>query len=360
MAKDLYEILGLTRETFNDKDCKKNYKKLSLKYHPDKFVGKSEEEQKEATEKFKEITHAYDVLSDPEKRRNYDMFGDENASGDVGGFNPFSGGGFNPFGDVFNGFNPFGRANQRQSQRLQPGEDVQMNIPVTIEDLFNGLSKTVKYKIKVRCVSCHGKGGSGQKTCPKCNGAGYIVTQHKSGMGWTQIQQTTCPHCGGSGFIVENKCSRCGGSGFEDKEVTLDISFDPGIANGQPNIYYGKGYEAKDHRAENGNFIAVAKYKIDEDKYIIDGLNVLEHVYIPYYDALLGCNYTVNIPNGKVKSVKIKPCTTDSTVLKFSKEGIKDKVGHQGDYFICIHYEIPETLSSIEKAHLEEIKRANS
>ena len=98
MAKDLYEILGLTKETFNDKQCKKNYKKLSLKYHPDKFIGKSKEEQKEATEKFKEINHAYEVLSDPEKKRNYDMFGDEKASG--GGFNPF-GGGFNPFGDVF-------------------------------------------------------------------------------------------------------------------------------------------------------------------------------------------------------------------------------------------------------------------
>lgn len=358
MNKDLYEILGLTKQTFSEKACKRNYKKLAIKYHPDKQTGKSDQEKKEAEEKFKEIQHAYNVLSDPEKRKNYDMFGDENASAPSGGFGDIFGG----FGDFFGGFghfNPFG-GNRARSQQVRPGGDVQMQIPVTIEDLFNGLKKTVKYKIKVRCISCHGKGGTGQKPCSKCNGTGRVVTQQSSGRGWTQIQESECPQCHGTGMYVENKCTHCSGSGFEEKEITLDIEFPAGIANNTGVVYYGKGYESKDHRGENGNFIAISKYEIDEDKYLVEGLNVMEHVHIPYYDVLLGCSYTVNIPNGKQKSVKIKPCTPDGTLLKLTKEGIKDNVGHQGDYFICVHIKMPENLTTVEKAHLEEIKRAKS
>lgn len=363
MAKDLYEILGLTKNTFTEEACKKKYKKLVLKYHPDKMVNKSEAEQKEAEEKLKEINHAYEVLSDPEKRRNYDMFGEDGPSGMPGGRHSGFG---NPFADLagmfggFGNFDPFGGRRNRggYGKRIQPGDDVQMKIPVTIEDLFNGLKKTVKYTIKVRCISCHGAGGSDKIPCPKCNGTGKIVTQKSFGQGFMQYSETVCTHCNGTGMTVKNKCKHCGGSGFEEKEVTLDIEFPPGIENNTGVVYTGKGYEAKDHRGETGNFIAISKYVIDEDKYMVDGLNVMEHVYIPYYKALLGCSYIVEIPNGTRKSVKIKPCTTDGTIMKLSKEGIKDNVGHRGDYYICIHYKIPESLTTVEKAHLEEIKRS--
>ena len=366
MAKDLYAVLGLNKNTFTEKECKKKYKKLVLKYHPDKQAGKSEEEKQKAAEKFKEVQHAYDILSDPEKRQNYDMFGEaginyDNAPGGRhNNFNPFSG-----FASMFGfdgDFDPFsGRRNRGgYGKRIQPGEDVQMKIPVTIEDLFNGLKKTVKYPTKVRCTSCHGKGGTEQITCPKCNGTGVLVIQQSMGQGWMKTQQTVCPECHGSGMTVKNKCSHCHGTGYETKEVTLDIEFPPGIPNDTDVIYYGKGYESRDYHGENGNFIAISKYDIDEDRYMIDGLNVLEHVHIPYYDVLLGCNITVNIPNGTNKSVKIKPCTIDGTVLKLSNEGIKDKMGHKGDYYICVHLLLPEALSTVEKAHLEEIKRSKS
>lgn len=362
MAKDLYEILGLTKKTFTEKACKKNYKKLVLQYHPDKMVNKSEDEKKEAEEKLKEINHAYEVLSDPEKKRNYDMFGEDGVKGAPGGRH----GGFNPFADLasmfggFSDFDPFsGRRNRGgYGARIQPGGDVQMAIPVTIEDLFNGLKKTVKYPIKVRCMSCHGKGGTEEIPCPHCNGTGKIVTQQSFGPNYTSYSETMCSHCNGTGMTVKNKCKHCGGSGFEKKEVTLDIEFPPGIENGTGVPYPGKGYEAKDYRGENGNFIAIAKYDIDEERYMVDGLNVMEHVYIPYYKCLLGCSYIIEIPNGTRKSVKIKPCTTDGSIMKLKKEGIKDNTGHRGDYYICIHYKIPEELTTVERAHLEEIKRS--
>ena len=359
--KDLYEILGMTKDDFSVKKLKKNYRNLVMKYHPDRQTNKTDEEKKAAEEKFKEISHAYEVLSDEEKRRNYDMFGDENGHAESSfneAYSPF--GNFNPFAD-FDAFNPFGRNRHSARQtRVTPGRDIQMGIPVTIEELFNGTKKTVKYKKQVRCVSCHGKGGSGERTCSNCGGSGRVISQQTSGRGWTQIVETECPNCKGTGVTFEHKCDHCHGSGFEDKEVTLDIEFPPGIGNGQGVAYYGNGSESKDHRGENGKFIAVAKYDIDEDRYMIDGLNVMEHVHVPYYDVLLGCNITVNIPNGTNKSVKIKPCTTDGTVLKLSKEGIKDNMGHRGDYYICVHLLLPEMLSSVEKAHLEEIKRFNN
>lgn len=356
-TKDYYEILGLSKDDFSEDKLKKNYKKLALKYHPDKQIGKSDAEKKEAEEKIKEINQAYEVLSDEEKRRNYDMFGDENAQGgmpgDAGGWGPFSH--FDPFGGF--DFNPFSRHKQgSRKPRIDPGMDIQMSIPVTIEELFNGTKKTVKYKRQIRCATCHGKGGSGEKICPKCQGSGIFISQQTDNRGWTRINQMTCPECHGTGTFVEHKCWACQGTGFDSEEVVLTVEFDPGVMNNEAKIYDAKGSEAKDARGENGRFIAVAKYNIDDDQYVVDGLNVLEHVNIDYYDVLLGCNYTVNIPNGTQKTVKVKPCTKDGTIMKLSNEGIKDKVGHRGDYYICIHYKTPDSLSSKEKEYLQKIK----
>lgn len=354
MEQNLYNILGVNKDNFSEKELKNNYRKLSKKYHPDMQKGKSEKEQKEAEEKFKEISHAYEVLSDPEKKNNYDLYGDENGQNMNNGFNPFGGfGGFNPFGG-FSGFNPFGGFSDFND--VQPGKDIQMRIPITIEDLFNGLKKTVKYTKEVRCINCHGAGGTGQKTCPKCHGTGRFIKRKVTRPGFTQIEESVCPMCNGTGLYVENKCPTCGGSGFTKKECKLDIEFPPGISNNMGVVYKGEGSESKNRKGPNGNFIAVTTYNIDEEKYIVQGLNVIEHVYIPYYDILLGCSYTVNIPNGKQKIVKIKPCSKDSSMIRLSGEGIKTNDGQIGDYYICLHYDIPNTLSVKEQEHLEMIK----
>ena len=352
--KDLYEILGVDRNNFSEKQMQANYRKLAKQYHPDRQAGKSDKEKQEAEEKFKEISHAYEVLNDPEKKQNYDLFGDENQQAGTGGFNPFANG-FNPFADFFN---PFGGGHNRNyyQQVYEPGHNIQMKIPVTIEDLFNGLKKTVKYTKQIRCVNCHGAGGSGQKTCPICHGTGK-VTKREIHNGWQRIEETVCQKCHGTGQIVENKCPTCNGTGFTNKEVTLDIEFPPGIINNTGVLFKGHGAEAKNVKGENGDFIAITSYKIDEKKYEVHDLDVVEHVYIPYYDILLGCNYTVHIPNGKEKTVKIAPCTKDNKLLRLKNEGIKTNTGNQGDYYICIHYDIPESLTDKEKEHIEMIKQ---
>ena len=354
MAKDLYEVLGIDRNNFSEKQLQTNYRKLAKQYHPDRQTGKSDKEKQEAEEKFKEISHAYEVLSDPEKKQNYDMFGDENQSGNSGGFNPFDGG-FNPFADFFN---PFGNNRQHYQQVYEPGHNIQMKIPVTIEDLFNGLKKTVKYKKQVRCINCHGEGGTGKKICPHCKGTGRI-TKREMHNGWQRIEETVCPYCQGTGSYVEHKCPTCNGTGFTEKEVTLDIEFPAGIPDNTGILFKGKGAEAKNVKGENGDFIAITSYKIDSDKYEVNGLDVIEHVYIPYYDLLLGCNYTVHIPNGKEKTVKIAPCTKDNKLLRLKFEGIKSNTGQIGDYYICIHYNIPDSLTNKEKELITKIKETH-
>jgi molecular chaperone DnaJ len=350
MARDLYEVLGIDRDNFSEKELKNRYRKLSKQYHPDMQKGKSEKEQHEAEEKFKEISHAYDVLNDPEKKKNYDMFGDEDNHQGMGGFNPF-GGGFNPFSDFFN---PFG-SSRNNYNNVQPGKNIQMKIPITIEDLFNGLKKTVKYTKQVRCINCHGVGGTGQKPCPKCKGSGRIQKREIHN-GWQRIEETVCPMCQGTGMYVEHKCETCNGTGFTNKTVTLNIEFPPGIPNNTGVVYHGEGSESKSRKGENGDFIAITSYDIDENKYMLNGLNVIEHVYIPYYDLLLGCTYTVHIPNGQEKTIKIAPCTKDNKMLKLTGLGIKSNTRQPGDYYICIHYSIPDQLTNKEQDHLELIK----
>ncbi len=355
--KDLYNILGISKDSFSEKELQKQYRKLAKEYHPDRQAGKSEQEKKNAEEKFKEISHAYEVLSDPEKKRNYDMFGDENGNMSGGGFNPFGDGNpFNPFEDVMN---MFGHRSSGFRSSVMPGRDIQMRIPITIKDLFNGVEKTVKFTKQVRCVNCHGSGGSGQKTCPTCHGAGKIIKHESHGAGWSRIEETICPTCGGTGFTIEHKCPTCNGTGFMTKESKLTIKIPAGVNNNVGIVYKGEGSESKSRNGENGNFIAITEYNIDENKYIIQGLNVIENIEIPYYDLLLGCSYTVNIPNGVKKKIKIDPCPKEGDLIKLSKQGIKVNNYQVGDYYVCIHYKFPDKLTNDEKQCLEKIKVLN-
>lgn len=352
MANNYYDILGVSQNA-SESEIKKAYRQLSKKYHPDMQGGKSDKEKEAAEEKFKEISHAYNVLSDPEKKSNYDNFGDENGQanpfGDFGGFGGF--GGFNPFGD-------FGRS-QRRRNMVEPGRDIQMKIPVTIEDLFNGCVRNVKFKRNVRCASCHGAGGSGQKTCAKCHGTGRFVTRQSFGMGGISIREEECPVCHGTGFTVEKTCDVCGGTGFKKVENKIEVKFPTGIQNGEYIIFNGDGHESKSPKGKNGDFIAIAEYNFDTDHYLVNGLDVIEHVYIPYYELLLGCTYTVDIPSGVSKKIKIASCIKDGTIMALRKEGLRRPDGQVGDYYVCIHYKMPEKISTNERIALESIAADN-
>lgn len=352
--KDFYRILGVNKNA-SEKEISSAFRKLSFKYHPDRWATKSEAEKKEAEEKFKEINYAYQVLSDPEKRQNYDNFGDPDAKGHGGGFD------MGDFSDLFRQFGNmhgfgggFGGFGGGFSEQIEAGQDIQMRIPLTIEEIFNGCTKKVKFNRNVRCPNCHGAGGSGQKTCSHCHGTGQIVTTQRHGMATIQ-NISVCPHCHGTGYTVDKKCPSCNGSGFKNSTNTVEITFPAGIPNNAGIRYSEQGSESSNVKGRNGDFIAVAKYDFDTNKYVIQGLDVVEKVYIPYYDLLLGCDYTIVLPNKKEKKINLSSCIEEGKLIKLYKEGIKYQ-NQSGDYYIEIHYEIPKTLSSEERKNIENIK----
>lgn len=357
-SKGYYKSLGIN-ENASDTEIKKAYRKLSLLYHPDKQANKSDEERKEAEDKFKEINEAYQVLSDPEKRQNYDRFGSADGGG-FGGNGPFGGG--NPFDDFFNG-NPFrdffGGGNRQPRQEVVNGTDIRMTIPLTIEEVFNGCKKKLKYTKKVVCKTCHGDGGSGKHMCPHCNGTGMLDETKRTSFG---LYRTTrpCHYCDGTGYVVDYKCQTCGGDGFVNKETIIEVDIPAGMPEGYAIIKDREGNETKDKQGMNGSFYAIAKYAFDKSKYQVNGLDVIETIYIPYYDRYLGCDYIVNIPDGSKKKISIPANLIEGATLKLKKCGIKGTGSDLiGDYFVEVHTENPVVgeMSDKEKELLNEIKK---
>lgn len=346
---DYYKILGLSENATED-EIKMAYKKLSLKYHPDRQVNKSDKEKTEAEKKFKEINEAYSILSEPDKRRDYDRFGNSNPRSDnwADFRKNFSSQGFNPF----DFFEPFGRG-----EIVEPGTHIKMQIPLTIEDVFNGCTKKVKYERKVRCPNCHGAGGLNMKRCPHCHGSGQIESNIQTAFGY-MTQTRTCPHCHGTGQISEKACPTCNGSGFKTDSAVIEVNFPPGMMNGFSIKFPGKGNESKSPKRSNGDFYAEATYSFKSDKYEVNGIDVIEKVYIPYYDILLGSTYELELPNHTKKKIIIPACAQEGKLLKLIGEGIKTQAS-TGDYYLEIHYLIPKTLSEDEKKALMKIKVKN-
>lgn len=349
MEKDLYNILGIDRNA-SDRDIKSAYKALSKQYHPDRQAGKSDEEKKEAEEKFKEINHAYQILGDPDKKRNYDQFGSENGPGNMfnNGFNPFD---FDPF---MGGFNPFGNMGQRP-RTVEKGKDIQITVNISIEELFTGATKKLKYNRPVRCVNCHGEGGSGVKMCSHCNGTGMVTERKSMGPNSWAITNSSCPKCKGTGKIVEHKCPTCHGDGFTKESTTVEVNIAPGIIHDNVIVKSGFGADAKSRNGTTGDLHVRVQYDfINDDRYelVVDRngkVNVTEDIFIPYYDLMLGCTYTVNLPTGKTKDIFIQSCTKDFTKVNVYK-------GDQVLYNIVIHYLYPEKLSDDEYTHIKAIK----
>ena len=373
MSKDLYAVLGLKKDDNpSQQDIKKAYRKASLKYHPDRQGGKTDEEKKAAEEKFKEVTEAYSVLSDADKKSRYDTFGTYGDGSDMGGGNPFEGfnfnfggGGGSPFDDLRDlfggGFGGFGGGRSSRPQ-AKPGGNKQMRIPLTIEDIYNGVTKTVKYTRDVRCQNCHGSGGK-TKTCPHCNGSGVVVNTQRTAFGITQTQ-SVCPHCGGRGVIVEEKCPTCGGSGFRKEECEIKVTFRKGVQDGEYVVIQGGGNESRDKNASNGSFIAIAQWNFDTERYEINGADVIEHVKVPYATAILGDKIKVTLPDGKMYSVMISPCTEPGKryVLRGKGMSITDNYGRfiQGNYVVVIDYIIPKVLDDEEREMLKKIQEIHS
>ena len=349
MEKDLYEILGVSKGASED-ELKNAYKKLALKWHPDKFASKSKEEKANAEKKFKEINEAYQILSDPQKKQQYDMFGTVDGNG--GGFS----GGFDMDNDVFrsffgdmDGFNPFGSS--RANGRPRKAQDVRIRIGVSLTEIMNGGKKKVSYNVEGICPECHGEGGKGKHKCSQCNGTGMITKTSRTPFGYSQVS-SPCPHCHGAGYTIAEKCHRCGGTGKVAETKTVEVTIRKWIRNGESQIFRGMGYQDISGNGYHGDLEVVFVYDFDTNKYAIDNSgNIFEMLDVDIYDCLLGADKKLKLPTGEEVSIKIPKCSHEGTNISVPKKGING-----GNYIYYVKPKFPTKISSKEEEFLNKAK----
>lgn len=339
MSKDLYSILEVDRNASDDQ-IKKSYRKLAMKFHPDKNNGDTDAEAK-----FKEISAAYEVLSDPQKKSNYDRFG--TADGNSG--NPFGGGGgfgdiFSQFGDIFN--NPFGRQ-QRQSR----GADLRVKVTLSIDEILKGTNKKIKYKKQCGCDSCGGKGGTDVMSCTGCGGNGQRISVQNTPFGQMR-QQVTCPDCQGGGKQVKNKCGVCKGDGTNQKEVTVDVNIPAGVSNGMQFSMQGSGNDIRD--GISGDLYIVIE-EAQDFSYRRENNNIIVDKTISVIDAICGAHIKVKTPHGEIP-VYIESGTEHGHSIRISGKGIPDMQYGLGDLYVKVKIKIPKKIDLDEKFALEKLK----
>jgi molecular chaperone DnaJ len=349
MSKDYYNVLGVDRNASDD-EIKKAYRKMAMTYHPDKNP-----DNPEAEAKFKEAAEAYDTLSSPDKKSNYDRFG---SSG-----NPFGGGG-NPFGggmeDIFSNFGDiFGNAfNQRYNGAQKPqsrGSNLRIKVTLTIDEILKGASKKLKYKRQDKCTTCDGKGGTDIKNCIPCNGSGQRTVVQNTPFGQMR-QVTSCPDCSGSGQQVHSKCSDCKGDGTVLKEQTIDVDIPAGVSNGMQLSMTGYGNHIRN--GQPGDLHIVIE-EIRDYSFKRENNNIIIEKTISVIDAIIGSNIKVNSPHGEIP-VTIEPGTEHGRVIRINGKGIPDINYGLGDMYIKISIKIPKNIELDEKYVLEKLKSSKN
>lgn len=354
MAKDYYKILGIDRSASQD-DIKKAYRRAAVKWHPDKFTSKSESERKQAEDKFKEITEANEVLSDPDKRSRYDQFG-ENWDKFNGGT---SQGGFGPDIDLneimrhmhnMHGFSSF-FDDDMQTQQAPQGYNVKYTYEMSISDIFNGVNKEIEFNVKVRCKTCHGTGGDSE-ICPYCHGTGMITNTQRTPFGIISNSQP-CQHCHGSGKIIKSRCKDCNGEGLINSKRKVKLNIRPFAKNGEVITYRGLGYESPVANGQNGDLLIQVIYNIDTSKYYIDNMNnIYEKIHVQYYDCILGKTIKVRIPNNKEYDLVIPSLSKEGTNIQ-----LKNAPLNNSKYIFVINVDFPSRISDKEKDLLNSIKK---
>ena len=357
--KDYYDLLGVEK-TASENDIKKAYRKLAMKYHPDKYSNASEKEKKEAEEKFKEVHEAYQVLSDPDKRSKYDRFGHaafENGGGGAGGFGGF--GGFEGFGnaeDIFSSFfgggSPFGGGGSRR-RGPEPGADLRVDVTLTLEDVAKGVEKEINYRRQAKCKTCNGTGaepGSNMKTCDKCNGTGRVKVNQRTIFGDFQSVEE-CDKCKGKGKIPEKKCKSCNGTGLERETVKKTVKIPVGIEDGQRLRLTGMG-DASREGGPNGDLYIFIHVK-EHDFFVRHGDDIICEIPITFAKAALGGEVDIPILKGK-KSIKIPAGTQNGKVFRLKGEGINNPRGYApGDQLVKIIIEVPTNLNEDQQELLK-------
>lgn len=354
--RDYYEVLGVSKGAADD-EIKKAYRKMAKKYHPD-----LNPDNKEAEAKFKEVNEAFQVLSDPEKRRNYDQFGhagvDPNFGGGAGGGFGGFGGGFDfgdIFGDIFGGGGFGGRASGRRNAPRR-GRDVAAEVTISFEEATFGCEKEINLYRTEFCPDCDGSGakkGSEVTTCPTCGGSGQVRTTQRTILGSMQTV-TTCSACGGKGKIVKEPCAKCAGKGKIKKGRKIKIKIPAGIDNGQSISLQGQG-DVGDKGAPNGDLYVTVSVKPHEI-FKRSRFDVQCEVPITFVQAALGAELEVPTLDGKVKYT-IPEGTQSGTVFRLKGKGIPvlQRSG-RGDQYVKVNVEVPKHLSAKQKSVLKEFE----
>ncbi|MGM9742167.1 MAG: molecular chaperone DnaJ [Candidatus Cryptobacteroides sp.] len=372
--RDYYEVLGVDKNATAD-DIKSAYRKMALKWHPDRWVNGTDAEKKTAEENFKEASEAYSVLSDPDKKARYDRFGQAGLGGDgapdfSGGFGNlndilndlFGGGGFGGFSG-FGGFGGFGGGQRGGAQqRVMRGRDIRTRVRLTLEEIAAGVEKEVTIERNEQCPDCGGKGAvnaSDVKTCPVCHGTGQEQRVTNGFFGQT-ITYTTCSRCGGEGQVVSNPCRNCGGTGLVRKRVTVKVRIPAGVEDGMQLTLKGEGHAAK-AGGINGDLLVVIE-QIPHQELKREGKNLFYSKIISVTDAILGTEVSIPCLDGNYR-IKVEPGTQSGTVVRLRGRGLPAVKGYgsgTGDLYVKYLVWIPKKLKSNEKAALESMRSSDS
>lgn len=358
--RDYYDILGVAKTATAD-EIKKAYRKLAIKYHPDKNPG-----DKEAEEKFKEAAEAYDVLSNAEKRQKYDQFGHNMGPQGFpgGGGGGFSGGFtmediFAQFGDIFGGrygnMGGFGGATggRRAAAKKRHGTDLRIRVKLTLEEIANGATKNLKIPTFMPDEHCHGTGakdGTAFSTCPTCGGSGSVIEQQHGFFGMQQVQ-VVCPTCEGSGKVIREKCPYCNGEGVNRRDEQVSFNIPAGVADGMTLTLRGKG-NAPRHGGVRGDLLVVIE-ELKHPELIRDGQDVIYNLMLDLPTAVLGGSVEVPTISGRAR-LKIAPGTQPGKVLRMRGKGLPStENSHRGDELINVMVYVPENLTDQQRQAFE-------
>ena len=357
--RDFYEILGVTKSASDD-EIKKAYRKLAIKYHPDKNP-----DDKAAEEKFKEAAEAYEVLSNTEKRQRYNQYGHAGVGGASGGGGGHYGGGmnmddiFSQFGDIFGGGGFGGGRSSGGGRRVMRGSNLRVKVKLNLQEIAKGVEKKLKVNKFVSCGTCKGSGAkNGQyDTCKLCGGSGVQVRTQQTFLGAMQTQ-TTCSGCNGEGKTVKDKCNTCHGDGIVRAEEVISINIPAGVAEGMQLSVGGKG-NAAPRGGINGDLLVLIEEE-EHPELKRDGSNLFYDSYVNFADAALGTSIEIPTVDAKVK-IKIEPGTQSGKVLRLKGKGLPDVNSYgTGDLLVNINVWTPQALSAEEKKVLETLRASKN
>jgi molecular chaperone DnaJ len=350
-TRDYYDILGLERGA-SDEDIKRAFRKLAQQWHPDVNT------DPDADARFKEINEAYQVLSDPQRRQAYDLFGRAGVGGTgagAEGYGPF--GGFQGFGDIFDAF--FGgstAAGSARRTRRPSGSDLRYDLELTFDEAVHGAEKELNFTALERCATCEGSGaaeGSSPLTCPQCTGTGEVREVRSTLLG-QMVNVTTCPRCRGSGQIVETACPTCRGEGRTERRRTLRVSVPAGIDDGHQIRLTGEG-EAGPRGGVPGNLYVVT-HVAEHPVLKRDGTELYEELILTMTQAALGAEVPILTPEGE-EMLEIKPGTQPGTEIRRRGKGVPHlrRPGSRGDLHVIVRVQVPTRLSDRQRQLLEEL-----